>query len=100
MKMKLGHFSLSPKKQECSECHEKFHEYSELVNHVKRRHHGPVLRCHNCGQDFVKASNRYHHLQEEKARRQDSADINSHFPAVHLSNEGMKMWDYGIDLLL
>ena len=53
MKMKLGHFSLSLKKQECSECHEKFHEYNELVNHVKRKHHGAVLRCHNCGQEFV-----------------------------------------------
>ncbi len=72
MKMKLGHFSLSLKKQECGECHEKFHENSELVDHVKRRHHGAVLRCHNCGQEFVKESDRYHHLQEEKARKLDS----------------------------
>jgi predicted amidophosphoribosyltransferase len=71
MEMKLGHFSLGTKKQECSECHEKFHEYGDLVSHVRLRQHGPILRCHKCGQEFVKESDRYHHLQEEKAKKLD-----------------------------
>jgi hypothetical protein len=70
--MKLGHFSLSPSKNECNEYHEKFHGYDALVNHVKMIHHGHLLRCRNCGQEFVKESDRYHHLQEEKAKKLDS----------------------------
>lgn len=69
--MKLGNFSLNPRKQECAECHEKFPDYAKLVEHVRKQHHGPVLRCRNCGQEFVKESDRYHHLQEEKARKID-----------------------------
>jgi NAD-dependent SIR2 family protein deacetylase len=69
--MKLGHFSLSPKKHECSGCHEKFYEYDDLVSHVRKSRHGSILRCHNCSQEFVKESDRYHHLQEEKAKKMD-----------------------------
>ncbi|MPZ06231.1 MAG: hypothetical protein GEU26_07410 [Nitrososphaeraceae archaeon] len=68
---KLGHSSLSPRKQQCNECHENFHEYDDLVGHMRKRHHAPILRCHNCGQEFVKESDRYYHLQEEKAKKLD-----------------------------
>jgi predicted amidophosphoribosyltransferase len=63
---------LNPKKQVCDGCHEKFHHYADLVTHVKLKHHGPVTRCPSCGEEFVRESDRYHHLQEEKAKKLDS----------------------------
>lgn len=69
--MKLGHFSLHSRKQECGDCHEKFNEYNDLVTHVRKMHHGPILRCQTCGLEFVRESDRYHHLQEEKAKKLD-----------------------------
>lgn len=63
---------LSHKKYSCNDCTEKFHEYSDLVAHVKSRHHGPLLRCHTCGKEFVRETERYHHIQEEKAKKLDS----------------------------
>lgn len=69
--MKLGYFSLHSRTEECNECHEKFHEYSDLVKHMRRIHHRPILRCKNCGLEFVKESDRFRHLQEEKAKKLD-----------------------------
>lgn len=46
--------------------------YRDLVAHVKSKHHGPLLRCHTCGEEFVRESERYHHMQEEKAKKLDS----------------------------
>ena len=69
--MILGKF-LNPKKQVCVDCNEKFREHSDLVAHIKLKHHGHVLRCQTCGEEFVKESDRFHHIQEEKARKIDS----------------------------
>lgn len=71
MEMILGGL-LNPKKYSCGVCQEKFHDYGDLLSHVKSRHHGPLLRCQTCGEEFVKESDRYHHIQEEKAKKLDS----------------------------
>lgn len=64
--------NLLPRKQVCRNCFEKFHEYSEFVAHVKSKHHGPISCCQTCGEEFVRESDRYHHIQEEKAEKLDS----------------------------
>lgn len=69
--MRLGKL-LSPRKQLCNNCGEKFHEYSDLVAHVKSQRHGPVSRCQTCGKEFVRESDRYRHIIEEKSRKLDS----------------------------
>jgi hypothetical protein len=63
---------LNPKKQICDVCNQKFHQYSDLVTHVKLKHHGPISRCQICGDEFVRESDRYHHIQQEKAKKLDS----------------------------
>jgi len=63
---------LNPKKQVCGDCHEKFHQYVDLITHIKSKHHGPVIRCQICGEEFVRESDRYHHIQDEKAKKLDS----------------------------
>ena len=68
---------LNPKKQVCDECHEKFRQYADLVTHVKSKHHGAVTSCQICGEEFVRESDRYHHTQEEKAKKQIRGDISS-----------------------
>jgi len=37
---------------------------------MRKIHHRPILRCQNCGLEFVKESDRFRHLQEEKAKKQ------------------------------
>jgi uncharacterized protein with PIN domain len=69
--MILGNF-LNPKRQVCGVCNEKFRDYNDLIVHMKSRHRGHMLRCPNCGEEFVRESDRYHHIQEEKARKLDS----------------------------
>ena len=50
-------------------CHQAFDKEEELFKHAKEEHHKPVIKCHNCGMQFLHEKDRLHHIQEEKRRK-------------------------------
>jgi uncharacterized C2H2 Zn-finger protein len=41
------------------------------MKHAKEEHHKPILKCPNCGMQFLYEKDRYHHIQEEKKKKID-----------------------------
>jgi uncharacterized Zn finger protein len=40
-------------KYECDQDGEKFKSYDELIQHARHVHHHPIVKCHNCGKEFI-----------------------------------------------
>lgn len=64
-------FLFYPKKNHCELCHQVFGKEEELFKHAKEEHHKPVIKCHNCGMQFLHEKDRLHHIQEEKKKKVD-----------------------------
>jgi tRNA U54 and U55 pseudouridine synthase Pus10 len=64
-------FLLYPKKSHCEICHQAFDKEEELFKHAKEEHHKAVIKCHNCGMQFLHEKDRLHHIQEEKKKKVD-----------------------------
>jgi uncharacterized C2H2 Zn-finger protein len=58
-------------KNRCKLCTEKFGKQEELVQHVKKVHHQAVMRCRECGMEFLHVEDRLHHVQQEKEKKMD-----------------------------
>jgi DNA-directed RNA polymerase subunit RPC12/RpoP len=56
------------KKHECSQCKQKFGTSEELIKHARDIPHLPILKCHNCGKQFIHAKDRLHHVREEQEK--------------------------------
>jgi transcription elongation factor Elf1 len=59
------------KKNQCELCHNSFHKQEHLIKHVKEEHHKPILKCQNCGMQFLHEKERLHHMQDEKKKKID-----------------------------
>ena len=46
----------------CEYDHEKFQDYEELIAHTKHIHH-PVVKCRECGKEFIHEKDRLHHVR-------------------------------------
>jgi hypothetical protein len=55
----------------CEYDHEKFHNYEELIAHTKHVHHHPVVKCRECGKEFIHEKDRLHHVREEHEQKLD-----------------------------
>ena len=58
-------------KNECNQCHEKFTSYNELIEHMKVIHRSNIIKCHECGKEFLHEKDRLHHIREEKEKEYD-----------------------------
>jgi hypothetical protein len=64
-------FLIFHKKNHCEICHQVFSKNEHLINHMKEIHHKPILKCYNCGKEFLHEKDRLHHIQEEKKKKID-----------------------------
>jgi uncharacterized Zn finger protein len=64
-------FSLFRRKNHCEICHSTFDKQENLIKHSKEEHHRPILKCQNCGAQFLHEKERLHHMQEEKKKKID-----------------------------
>jgi uncharacterized Zn finger protein len=55
----------------CEQCGEKFEEYDELIAHAIHVHHHPIVKCHECGKQFIHEKDRLHHVREEHEKKID-----------------------------
>jgi uncharacterized C2H2 Zn-finger protein len=62
---------LQRNKNRCKLCTERFSKQEELVLHAKKVHRQPVMRCRECGMEFLREEDRLHHVQQEKERKID-----------------------------
>ncbi|TLX69109.1 MAG: hypothetical protein E6K94_03910 [Thaumarchaeota archaeon] len=49
----------------------KFKTYEELTLHMRQIHHHPIVKCRDCGKEFVHEKDRLHHVREEHERKVD-----------------------------
>ncbi len=59
-------------KKQCEHCREKYNKVDDLIQHMKSVHHQSVLKCHNCGMEFLHEKERLHHVREENERKADA----------------------------
>ena len=37
----------------CDQCSQKFEKYDELIAHARHDHHETIVKCHDCGIEFI-----------------------------------------------
>ena len=62
---------LLQKKNNCTNCKEKFRTSEELFKHARDIHKQIIRKCNNCGKQFLNEKDRLHHMKEEKQREID-----------------------------
>ena len=62
---------LHRQKNHCRLCNERFGRQQELVEHAKKVHRQAVIKCRNCGMEFLHEEDRLHHVQQEKEKKVD-----------------------------
>lgn len=55
----------------CDQCGQKFEKYDELIAHARHVHHETIVKCHDCGKQFIHEKDRLHHVREEHERKMD-----------------------------
>ena len=55
----------------CDQCCEKFESYENLIAHARHVHHHPIVKCHECGKEFIHEKDRLHHVREEHQQKVD-----------------------------
>jgi hypothetical protein len=59
-------------RKQCEHCSQKYNKLDDLIQHVKNVHHVTVLKCRNCGMEFLHEKERLHHVREENERKADA----------------------------
>ena len=54
---------LQREKNQCKLCNERFDKQEELVQHAKKVHRQPIMKCRNCGMEFLHEEDRLHHVK-------------------------------------
>jgi uncharacterized C2H2 Zn-finger protein len=62
-------------KNVCEQCREKFSEYDDLIAHARRIHHLPIVKCSECGQEFIHEKDRLHHVTEEHKKKVENRQL-------------------------
>ena len=52
-------------KNNCTECDEKFSNHDDLVKHVRKIHHHTIVKCTECGREFIHEAHRREHFKKE-----------------------------------
>jgi hypothetical protein len=54
----------------CEYDHGKFQNYEEFIVHTKHVHH-PVVKCRECGKEFIHEKDRLHYVREQHEQKLD-----------------------------
>ena len=57
--------TLLKKSNNCTQCTEKFPSHDELVKHVRKIRHHTIVKCTECGQEFIHEKHRLEHFRKE-----------------------------------
>ena len=44
-------------------------KYEDLISHARHIHHHPIVKCDECGKEFIYEKDRLHHVREEHNRK-------------------------------
>lgn len=69
---KLSMILFVRERKQCERCREKYNKLEDLIQHMKNVHHQAVLKCRNCGMEFLHEKERLHHVREENERKADA----------------------------
>jgi uncharacterized Zn finger protein len=65
---------LHREKNICDICGEKFEKYNELISHAVSAHHHPIVRCPDCGKEFIHEKDRLHHTRQEHRNKVEARE--------------------------
>ena len=54
-----------------TQCGQKFEKYDDLIAHARHVHYHPIVKCHDCGKEFIHEKDRLHHVKEEHEKKVD-----------------------------
>ena len=70
------------KKFVCEQDKEKFETYQELIDHSRHVHHITILKCNECGKEFIHEKDRLHHVREEHEKELDRREHKDEYKKV------------------
>ena len=53
------------KKFKCDQCKSAFSDNEKLIDHARHVHHQDIVKCTECGMEFVHEADRLHHARKE-----------------------------------
>jgi len=62
-------------KNVCDRCGEKFPEYHNLIAHARHIHHLPIVKCGECGKEFIHEKDRLHHVSKEHKKKVENRQL-------------------------
>jgi uncharacterized Zn finger protein len=69
------------KSYKCDLCDSKLDTYDDLIKHAREVHHHPIVKCLECGKEFIHEKDRLHHAREEhekKVRAREEKNLHRH----------------------
>ena len=58
-------------KNNCTQYDEKFSNHEDLVIHVRKVHHHTIVKCSECGQEFIHEKHRLAHFRKEHKEKKE-----------------------------
>jgi len=55
----------------CEIDHLKFKSNEELILHMRQIHHHHIIKCRDCGKEFIHEKDRLHHVREQHEKEAD-----------------------------
>jgi uncharacterized C2H2 Zn-finger protein len=55
----------------CEIDHLKLKTYEELILHMRQIHHHHIIKCRECGKEFIHEKDRLHHVREQHEKEAD-----------------------------
>jgi uncharacterized C2H2 Zn-finger protein len=62
-------------KNVCYQFGEKFAKYEDLIRHASHTHLHPIVKCNECGKEFVHKKDRLHHVREEHKMKVENRQL-------------------------
>ena len=67
----------TPNENICDLCGEEFVNYKDLIAHARHVSHHPIMKCHECGKEFIHEKYRLHEVfREEHLKKKIIEPIN------------------------
>jgi hypothetical protein len=58
---------------------QKICKYEDPINHARHIHHHPIVKCHECGKEFIHEKDRLRHAREEHEKKIDGRELKNLF---------------------
>ncbi len=59
------------RKFKCDQCDAKFSKYEELISHARHDHNHVIVKCAECGKEFIHEKDRLHHAIKEHEKKME-----------------------------